>query len=163
MGAVLADVPATAILNGNLAKNAPVFTHGLAFPALQMQRLEPDSDDSASEAEEPRARSGPESVSSLLLKLTSSCTEHQLSHLDQLAFCMANSLTHASQRSQAHVGMSFSRCLIFGLSRKARVMLVGTKVTTMKMMMALLMTQKCMNSLEVTGTNQSTLASTSTR
>ena len=40
-----------------------------------MQRLEPDSDDSASEAERPRERSGPESVRFLLSKLTSSYTE----------------------------------------------------------------------------------------
>lgn len=53
--------------------------------------------------------------------------------------------------------------LVFVLSRKAKVMLAGTTATTMKTMMALLMTQKCMSFLEVTGTNQSTLASTSIR
>ena len=78
MGAVLANVPATATVYSNLPKTAPFFTYCLLCSALQMQRLEPDSDDSASEAEQPRARSGPESVSPLLFWLTSSCTEHQL-------------------------------------------------------------------------------------
>ena len=34
---------------------------------MQMQRLEPDSDDSASEADGPQAHSGPELVSSVLV------------------------------------------------------------------------------------------------
>ena len=71
--------------------------------------------------------------------------------------------TRKSENQQAHVEMTAPHCLVFVLSRKARVMLAGTTVTTTKMMMALLMTQKCMSSLEVTGTNQSTLASTSIR
>ena len=79
MAAVLANVRAIASLYSNLAKIALVFTPDLLCSVVQMQRLEPDSDDSASEAEQPRARSGPESVSPLLFELTSSCTEHQLS------------------------------------------------------------------------------------
>lgn len=165
---------------------------------MQMQRLEPDSDDSASEPEGRQANPGLGSVSSALARLTNSsltasaCIRH--GHHSGVDPCqsswiaympssfMSNSLLtvmHAKHGSrpckkhmlvrgpQQHIQDTGLTLFVLPSIREERVMpagsTAGTTATITRMMTASLMTQRCTSSLEVTGTSQNTLASTSTR